>query len=153
MEPLYWRLAYPDDHVEDEPDDGASILLSRPGAVRLFAMRPTPEGRQPSFAVWLVDPDTQQHFKPIFYRRRAALRSHDPRAAVTILDATVAGRGIATHKMNRAARRNAKLRGQPIQDVGFDGTVWASLDGETWGDCPREHFDEAAITNLLYNTA
>lgn len=145
MEPLYWRLAYPDDHFEDEPDEGRSILLSRPGAVRLFAMKPTAEGRVPSLAVWLVDPETQQHFKPIWYRRRSAYRNHNPAFARTELDATVAGRGIATEKLNRAARRNAKL--------GFDGTIWASLDGDTWGDVPRALFDEAAITNLLYNTA
>lgn len=152
MAPLYWRLAYADDHIEDEPEDNASILFSRPGAVRLFAMRADGKGgREPMFAVWLFDQESGQTFKPIFYRRRSvALDEKEVK-----LDATVVGRGtIEVKPQTRAQRRQESLHGGDKRaDVQFDGALWASTDGQSFVDAPEKLIDRDAITNLLVNSA
>ena len=143
---LYWRLAYPDDHLEDEPLDNASILLSRPGAVRLFAMRPAGDHREPMFAVMLID-EQGERYQPIFYRRRSM--SMD--GSGTNLDYVVIGRGKHIEQMSRAARRRAQLRGEV--NLQFQGKLWASTDGVTFTDAPQHVIDETALMNLILNSA
>lgn len=146
-DPLFWRLVYPDDHVEDEPDTNASILLSRPGAVELHVCRlGAMQGeRVPVSRIPLVEDDVV--YRPIFYRRR----SMAPDATDVRLDATVIGRGLANVKADRAARRRLQKTGQA--EVKFNSKLWASFDGATFGDCPQELIDPAAIENLLLNSA
>lgn len=132
MDPLYWRLIYADDHVEDEPKGNASIRLSHKGAVMLQACEPVegPNGadfRQAVFQVRLVDvaEDDSRMYTPIFYRKRSLTPGTGSR-----LEATILGR----------AREGE-------HDV--DGTLWISYDGETFEDCPDWAFDKEAIDGLL----
>lgn len=130
-DPLYWRLIYADDHVEDEPIDNASIRLSHRGAVMLMACAPErgPNGedlRKPVLRVNLFD--GERLYAPVWYRKRSM--SAGTGDAALRLDATVLGRV-------REGEHN------------FDGTLWASLDGKTFGDCPAWAMDQTAIEGQL----
>lgn len=134
MDPLYWRLIYADDHVEDEPKTNASIRLSHKGAVMLQACEPV-EGpnsadfRKAVFQVRLIDvaDDDSRIYTPIFYRKRSIeLKGRgDSR-----LEATIIGRA-------REGKHNV------------DGTLWISYDGETFEDCPEWAFDREAIAGIM----
>lgn len=140
MEHCYWRLVYADS-VMDEPDQGGTILDSRPGALVLLlcalpSMAATLE-RVPFCKVELFEQGDKQPFSPLFYRKRSmAIDGTDQR-----LDLTVFGRGRARATV---IRTEDGARGE----VGFDGQLWA-YNGDMVTDCPRWAIDEAAIEHLL----
>lgn len=134
-DPLLWRLVYPDDHVEDEPLTNASIRMSRPGAVVLLACVPEkgPGGqdyRRPIFRVNLFNEDEADGrlYKPVWYRKRSMA-----------MNAQMSGSRLEVTVMGRCREG----------DNTWDGTLWASLDGLTFGDCPSWAEDPIAVENLM----
>lgn len=147
MDPLYWRLVYADDHVEDEPDDNRSILYSRPDPIEFHLCRPGNAGEPARVAIHripLFEDDVR--YMPIFYRRRSMAVDD----TATRLDATIVGRGAASKNLSRAARRRiAKHGGAVSAEVEFNYTLWASFDGQRLEDCPMDLVDQPAIERLL----
>lgn len=149
MEHCYWRLVYADS-VMDEPDQGGTILDSRPGALVLllcaYRWQETQDSRLTTVAaplrvpfckVELFEQGDKQPFSPLFYRKRSmAIDGTDQR-----LDLTVFGRGRARAIVIRTADG---ARGE----VGFDGQLWA-YNGDMVTDCPQWAIDQAAIEHLL----
>lgn len=137
MDPLYWRLYYPDDTFIDEPLSNASIKLARPGAIILAACRPLtgPQGqdlRKPIVRVDLFDSTEVDGrlFKPVWYRKRS-IGVFSGKRELPRLDLTIFGRAREeTHEIN--------------------STLWASPDdGTTVIDCPGEAIDMRAIESLV----
>lgn len=135
-DPLYWRLYYADGSYQDEAEDGSSILMSRPGAVILVAMK-GPEPRLPVCKVELFD--TEKFWKPIWYRKRSVKVRTSGLAAsqeAVQLDATVFGKALAGERKDDRAK--------------VDVNLYASFDGVTVVNCPQDAIDQGAIDNLLF---
>lgn len=150
MDPLYWRLIYADDHVEDEPDENRSILYAHADPIEFHVTRPGRAGEPPRVAILRIPLFVDDvRYLPIFYRRRSmAADMTDKR-----LEATVAGRGVAVQNLSRAARRRVMKHGGAVTaEVAFDYTLWANLAGEAFVDCPMSLVDQEAIEHLLLAT-
>lgn len=126
MDPLYWRLIYADDHVEDEPLANASIRLSHRGAVMLQACVAEPKDmRRAVFQVRLIDAESNHIYTPVFYRKRSLTPGTGSELVATVL-----GRA-------REGEHN------------IDGTLWISYDGQTFEDCPDWAIDREAIDGIM----
>ena len=143
MERLYWRLAYADDHVEDEPEDGGSILYSSGNPVAIIVThRQDDNTRKPLVAEPLHElgaialergPDDYMRdrgatpYQPIFYRRRYT----DAGKEGSVTEMAVFGRA------------------RELADEKVDGKLWAiSADGSVI-ECPPYAFDQNAIEHLM----
>lgn len=133
-DPLFWRLIYADDHVEDEPLANASIRLSHKGAVMLQACVYEPDAhgndmRRAVYQVRLIDAENARLYTPVWYRKRS-MTALGAGGGTIALEATILGR--------------ARDGGNDIE-----GTLFISYDGQTFEDCPAWAFDRVAIDGIL----
>lgn len=77
LDPLFWRLVYPDDSTISESLTNTSIYKAKPGAVELHAVK--------NDGAAILRIDLRPDYKPVWYRKRGGF-------AVVELDATVMGK-------------------------------------------------------------